>query len=121
LDSYSGALIHSSNYRNPEPYSGLRVLVIGFGNSGGEIALDLANSGVDVALAVRSPVQIIPRDLLGFPILSWAILYRRLPARLVDFINRPVLRLAVAISRSLVLGVPRRDRARWLKRMDACR
>ena len=46
-------------------------------------------------MAVRSPVQIIPRDLLGFPILSWAILYRRLPARLVDFINAPVLRLAV--------------------------
>jgi cation diffusion facilitator CzcD-associated flavoprotein CzcO len=94
-DIYSGAVAHSSNYRNPEAYSGRRVLVIGFGNSGGEIALDLANSGVDVTLAVRSPVQIIPRDLLGFPILSWAILYRRLPARLVDFINAPVLRLAL--------------------------
>ncbi len=94
-DIYSGAVVHSSNYRNPEAFSGRRVLVIGFGNSGGEIALDLANAGVDVTLAVRSPVQIIPRDLLGFPILSWAILYRRLPARLVDFINAPVLRLAV--------------------------
>ena len=95
MDIYSGVVVHSSNYQNPEAFSGRRVLVIGFGNSGGEIALDLANSGVDVTLAVRSPVQIIPRDLLGFPILSWAILYRRLPARLVDFINAPVLRLAV--------------------------
>jgi cation diffusion facilitator CzcD-associated flavoprotein CzcO len=95
LETYSGALVHSSEYRNPEPYAGKRVLVIGFGNSGGEIALDLANAGVDVALAVRSPVQIIPRDLLGFPILSWVILYRHLPARLVDVINAPVLRLAV--------------------------
>jgi cation diffusion facilitator CzcD-associated flavoprotein CzcO len=95
LETYSGALVHSSEYRNPEPYTGKRVLVVGFGNSGGEIALDLANAGVDVALAVRSPVQIIPRDLLGFPILSWVILYRRLPARLVDVINAPVLRLAV--------------------------
>jgi cation diffusion facilitator CzcD-associated flavoprotein CzcO len=94
-ETYSGALIHSSEYRNPEPYAGKRVLVIGFGNSGGEIALDLANAGVDVALAVRNPVQILPRDLLGFPILSWAILYRNLPARLVDAINAPVLRLAV--------------------------
>jgi cation diffusion facilitator CzcD-associated flavoprotein CzcO len=92
---FSGAVIHSSDYRNPEAYAGKRVLVVGFGNSGGEIALDLANAGVDVALAVRSPVQILPRDLLGFPILSWAILYRRLPARLVDVINAPVLRLAV--------------------------
>jgi cation diffusion facilitator CzcD-associated flavoprotein CzcO len=95
LEIYSGAIVHSSEYRNPEPYAGKRVLVVGFGNSGGEIALDLANAGVDVALAVRNPVQILPRDLLGFPILSWAILYRNLPARLVDVINAPVLRLAV--------------------------
>jgi len=95
LDAYGGEVLHSSQYRNPAPYAGRRVLVVGFGNSGGEIALDLADAGVDVALAVRSPVQILPRDLLGFPILSWAILYRRLPARLVDAVNAPVLRLAV--------------------------
>src|ERR1700730_15900842 len=92
---YQGSVVHSSEYRNPAPYAGKRVLVVGFGNSGGEIALDLANAGVDVALAVRGPVQILPRDLLGFPILAWAILYRPLPARLVDFINAPILRLAV--------------------------
>ena len=95
IGTYRGLVIHSSDYRNPEPFRGKRVLVVGFGNSGGEIALDLANAGVDVALAVRGPVQILPRDLLGFPILSWAILYRPLPARLVDFINAPILRLAV--------------------------
>jgi cation diffusion facilitator CzcD-associated flavoprotein CzcO len=94
-DIYQGGIVHSSDYRNPGPYAGKRVLVVGFGNSGGEIAWDLANGGVDVALAVRSPVQILPRDLLGFPILTWAILYRRLPARLVDMINAPILRLAV--------------------------
>jgi cation diffusion facilitator CzcD-associated flavoprotein CzcO len=92
---YRGAVVHSSEYRNPVPYQGKRVLVVGFGNSGGEIALDLANAGIDVALAVRSPVQILPRELLGFPILAWAILYRRLPARVVDVVNAPVLRLAI--------------------------
>lgn len=92
---YRGEVIHSSCYRNPASFAAKRVLVIGFGNSGGEIALDLANAGIDVALVVRSPVQILPRDLLGFPILAWAILYARLPARLVDRINAPVLRLAL--------------------------
>ena len=92
---YQGTVVHSSEYRNPAPYAGKRVLVVGFGNSGGEIALDLANAGVDVMLAVRGPVQILPRDLLGFPILAWAILYQRLPARLVDLINAPILRLAI--------------------------
>ena len=70
-------------------------LVVGFGNSGGEIALDLANAGVGVAVAVRGPVQILPRDLFGIPTIAWAILYRRLPARLVDALNRPALRFAV--------------------------
>jgi cation diffusion facilitator CzcD-associated flavoprotein CzcO len=102
-DTYRGALIHSSEYRNPAPYAGKRALVVGFGNSGGEIALDLADAGVGVALAVRGPVQVLPRDLLGFPILSWAILYRRLPARLVDIINAPILRLAVGNIESLGL------------------
>jgi len=94
-ETYRGLLIHSSDYRNPQAFSGQRVLVVGFGNSGGEIALDLANAGIDVTLAVRGPVQILPRDLLGFPILSWAILQRPLPARLVDTLNAPILRLAV--------------------------
>ncbi|MBU6461550.1 MAG: NAD(P)/FAD-dependent oxidoreductase [Bradyrhizobium sp.] len=93
-DNYRGSVIHSSDYRNPSLYAGKRVLVVGFGNSGGEIALDLANAGIDVALAVRGPVQVLPRDLLGFPILLWAILYRHLPARFVDTINAPILRLA---------------------------
>lgn len=95
LAAYRNPVIHSSEYRNPQRFAAKRVLVVGFGNSGGEIALDLAEAGVDVALAVRGPVQILPRDLLGFPILAWAILYRRLPARLVDFINAPILRLAL--------------------------
>ena len=94
-DIFSGSILHSSDYRNPAAFAGERVLVVGFGNSGGEIALDLAEADVDVTLAVRSPVQVIPRDLLGIPILSWVILYRHLPARLVDAVNAPVLRLAV--------------------------
>ena len=93
--TYGGEIIHSSEYRNPAPYVGKRVLVVGFGNSGGEIALDLANAGIDVAMSVRGPVQVIPRDLLGLPILTWVILYQRLPARLVDALNAPILRLAV--------------------------
>ncbi len=95
LETFRGSIIHSGNYRNPDAFAGKRVLVVGFGNSGGEIALDLAEAKVDVAIAVRSPVQVIPRDLLGLPILTWVILYRHLPARLVDIINAPILRLAL--------------------------
>ncbi len=94
-DAFRGNFIHSSEYRNASPYIGKRVLVVGFGNSGGEIALDLADAHIDTTLAVRGPVQVLPRDLLGIPILTWAIAQKSLPARVVDFINAPVLRLAV--------------------------
>jgi cation diffusion facilitator CzcD-associated flavoprotein CzcO len=106
MAAFRGVVIHSSEYRNAAPYLNGRALVVGYGNSGGEIALDLANAGVAVALAVRGPVEILPRDLLGFPILSWAIFYRNLPARLVDFINAPVLRLAVGNIEKLGLRRP---------------
>jgi cation diffusion facilitator CzcD-associated flavoprotein CzcO len=95
LDAYAGEVLHSSAYKNPAPFAGSRVLVVGFGNSGGEIALDLANAGVRVTLSVRSAVQVLPRDLLGLSILSWSILYSRLPARLADAFTGPIIRLAV--------------------------
>jgi cation diffusion facilitator CzcD-associated flavoprotein CzcO len=94
-DTFRGNCIHSSDYRNTAPYIEKRVLVVGFGNSGGEIALDLANAHIDTTLAVRGAVQILPRDLLGIPILAWAIAQKGLPTGIVDFINAPVIRLAV--------------------------
>ena len=115
MDRYAGVLIHSSGYRNPQAYAGKRVLVVGFGNSGGEIALDLVQAGVDVALAVRGPVQILPRDLLGLPILTWAILYQPLPARLVDIINAPVLRLALGSMEKLGLQRAKKGPAQMVR------
>jgi cation diffusion facilitator CzcD-associated flavoprotein CzcO len=95
METFGGPILHSSRYRNPVPFTGLRVLVVGFGNSGGEIALDLAEARVDVTLSVRGPVRILPRELLGLPILTWAIAQQRLPARVSDALNAPVIRLAV--------------------------
>ena len=95
LDTFGGHCLHSSEYRNPAPFVGKRVLVVGFGNSGGEIALDLAGAGIETTISVRGPVQILPRDLLGLPILTWAIAQQHLPARLVDFVNAPIIRLGI--------------------------
>lgn len=114
-DAYQGAVIHSSEYRNPAAYADKRMLVVGFGNSGGEIALDLAEAGVDVTLAVRGPVQILPRELLGLPILTWAIAQARLPARVADFINAPAIRLAVGPVRNLGLKIARKGPRRMIE------
>ena len=99
--AYRGTVVHSSGYRDPRPYAGARVLVVGFGSSGGEIALDLAEAGTDVTMAVRGPVQVLPRDVLGLPILTWAIAEAGLPARVADFINSPAIRLALGSTRNL--------------------
>ena len=95
METFQGPILHSSLYRGSAPYAGKRVLVVGFGNSGAEIALDLCEAGAHVTLSVRSPVRILPRDLMGMPILSFAIAQRFLPARVADFINAPIIRLAV--------------------------
>lgn len=94
-DAFGGPILHSSAYRNGEPYRGQRVLVVGFGNSGGEIALDLWERGARPGLAVRGPVNVIPREILGVPIPVQAILLGRLPSPVADRLTAPILRAVV--------------------------
>ena len=90
--SFRGALLHSSQYRDGERFKNQKVLVVGFGNSGGEIAIDLWEHGAQPSLAVRGPVNVIPRELFGIPILAIGIAQRWLPPRLADALNAPILR-----------------------------
>ena len=93
METFGGPIMHSSHYRNPAPFAGKRVLVVGYGNSGAEIALDLAEAGVDVALSVRSPVNIVPRELFGVPILAFPAAEQWLPPRVADSANAPFVRI----------------------------
>ena len=95
METFRGPILHSSRYRNPAPFAGKRILVIGYGNSGAEIALDLAEAGIDVVLSVRGPVNIIPRELFGVPILFFPAAEQWLPPRVADFLNAPLLRFAI--------------------------
>ena len=80
----TGTIVHSRDYRDAAPFAGRRVLVVGMGNTGAEIALDLAELGVAVALSVRSPVNIVHRDVLGRPTQQTSMLLARLPTALGD-------------------------------------
>ena len=95
LESFPGRIVHASEYANPKLFSGCRVLVVGLGNSGGEIAMDLCDAGVAVSLSVRGPVNIVPRELFGIPVLTWAILQKPFPTAVVDALNAPLLRLTI--------------------------
>lgn len=81
-NDFGGSVIHSAFYRNPAPYLGKRVLVVGAGNSGSEIAVDLAAAGVDTAIAVRSGVVFVPCPASPAAVQFGAWLYAALPAPL---------------------------------------
>ena len=94
-EGFSGRILHSSEYRSGESFRGQSVLVVGLGNSGGEIAIDLHEHGARVAIAVRGPVNIIPREILGVPVLAISIALSRLPARFADALAAPLVRLTI--------------------------
>jgi hypothetical protein len=106
LEAFGGPVLHGAEYRNGERFRGEDVLVVGFGNTGGEIAVDLAEHGARPAISARGPVNVLPRELLGLPILTWAILLSRLPTRLADVVSAPLVRLALGDLRRLGLGRP---------------
>ena len=102
-EAFSGQILHSSVYANGAKFRGKRVLVVGFSNSAGEIALDLWEHGGQPTLAVRGLVNILPRDVLGIPGQAISILLANLPARLADLLAAPVV--AMTVGRVQTLGL----------------
>src|SRR6202007_2064680 len=84
-DGFTGELLHASSYKNPEPYAGRDVLVVGTGNSGAESAVDLVEGGAArVRLAVRTPPTFVRRQVGPLPNSLVSIGLAKLPVRLTD-------------------------------------
>ncbi len=107
-NEFTGEMLHSSDYRNPGPYQGRRVLVVGAGSSGMEIAHDLASGGADkVWLGIRTPPNILlrslpgglPGDLISRPLF-------RLPIRIADAIGRTARRKTLGDLSEFGLPIP---------------
>ena len=94
-DRFTGRLIHSREYRDPEPFAGESVLVVGMGNTGAEIALDLSEAGVETTISVRGPVNIVPRDVLSRPTQLTARMLTRLPSELGDRLGSLLRKMTV--------------------------
>jgi cation diffusion facilitator CzcD-associated flavoprotein CzcO len=105
---FAGKLLHSSEFRNAADLRAERVLVVGFGNSAGDIALECAEAGLYVGLSVRGPVNIVPLEILGLPTASIAIAQQFFPHRFVDFVNAPILRLRFRDAAKLGLELARK-------------
>lgn len=95
-ESYAGEVIHSSAYRNGKSFAGKRVLVVGAGNSGAEIALDLFESGAHVTMCIRSPTWVVPRDTFGLiPSQLTGLTMAKLPIKLADFLAGTIIKRVV--------------------------
>ncbi|WP_433331738.1 flavin-containing monooxygenase [Spirillospora sp. CA-294931] len=92
--TYTGELAHVVGYRNPEPYAGKRIVVVGGGHSAVQIGYELAKVA-SVTLATRSPLLFQPQRTRGQDIHHWAVtsgfdhfpvewLARLLPGRLIN-------------------------------------
>ncbi|WP_055557354.1 NAD(P)/FAD-dependent oxidoreductase [Streptomyces sp. NBRC 110028] len=95
-DTFTGELLHAHRYRDARPYEGRDVLVVGVGNTGAEIAVDLVEGGAArVRLAVRTVPHILRRSTAGWPAQRTGILVRRLPRGAVDRAARVMCRLSM--------------------------
>jgi indole-3-pyruvate monooxygenase len=95
MSSFNGEILHSSQYKNGEAFAGKNVLVVGFGNSACEQAICLHEHGAGPSLSVRSAVNVLPRDIFGFPVLEIGKLTSKFPAKLADKMNAPLIKMLV--------------------------
>ncbi|MET9987698.1 flavin-containing monooxygenase [Streptomyces rochei] len=70
LDDFTGTVLHTAEYRRPEPLAGQRVVVVGAGNSATQIAAELA-AHARVTLAARHPVRFARQRPLGRDLHWW--------------------------------------------------
>lgn len=91
---FTGTLMHAAEYKSASIFAGKRVLVIGCGNSGADIAVDAVHQAASVDLSVRRGYYFLPKFLLGRPIdtLGGKI---RLPRRLKQWLDAWMIRLVM--------------------------
>lgn len=64
---FEGEIFHSCDYKRADVFEGKRVLVIGAGNSGCDIAVDAVHRTQDVDISMRRGYHVVPKYILGVP------------------------------------------------------
>jgi len=110
LEGFTGEVLHAADYRNPSSLAGRRVIVVGGGNSGVQIAHELAAVS-DLTLATRSPVAFLSQRPLGRDVHFWfrTLGFDRLPPTVLQRLVRAPLVLDTGSYRvALETGAVRR-------------
>ncbi|WCJ29762.1 Flavin-binding monooxygenase family protein [Euphorbia peplus] len=85
MDNFKGRIIHTSLYKSGSEFKNDTVLVIGCGNSGMEVSLDLCRNKAIPHMVVRNTVHVLPREMFGMSTFGIGMaLLKWLPLRLVD-------------------------------------
>ncbi|MEO3758553.1 NAD(P)/FAD-dependent oxidoreductase [Mycobacterium sp. B14F4] len=117
---FAGRVVHAAHYRNASPFAGERVLVVGAGSTGLEIAYELSRSGCpEVSLSVRTPPNILLREIGGLPADLPVPLFLRLPTALVDKLLLAMQRRVVGDLSGFGLAAPVEGPIAGLKRRGA--
>jgi dimethylaniline monooxygenase (N-oxide forming) len=66
-ETFPGAIMHGAEYRRPAQVTGKRVLVIGAGESGADIAAEVAEHAAETVLSLRRGVGVVARKRYGYP------------------------------------------------------
>ncbi|MBC9734140.1 NAD(P)-binding domain-containing protein [Nocardioides sp. zg-578] len=89
---FDGELIHTSVYKRAQVLAGKRVLIVGAGNSGCDIAVDAVHHAASVDLSVRRGYHFVPKYVLGRPA-DTLNQGRPLPPRVKQAIDSRLLKL----------------------------
>jgi hypothetical protein len=95
MDKFKGFLQHSKYYKNGAALKGKHVLLVGMGNTGAELAIDLHENGAIPYISARGPVNVVLRDFNGKPTQYTAIKLQKLPTWLNDFIAVTIQKLMI--------------------------
>ncbi|VVA10610.1 PREDICTED: indole-3-pyruvate monooxygenase [Prunus dulcis] len=109
VDEFGGPILHTSSYKSGELFRGKKVLVVGCGNSGMEVCLDLCNYNASPSLVVKDSVHILPQEILGISTFGLSIwLLKWFPMRLVDHFLLLVSRLMFGDTAQFGINRPER-------------
>ena len=89
---FAGRLLHTSQLADPAEFAGQRVLVVGAGNSGIDLAGVLVRARAQVVISMRTPPNVFPRDWFGLPLGPMVLTAEHFPAWPVDLVGRFIQR-----------------------------